>query len=169
MGGDISINGINQIQPLQYLPLITDNINYWLAMIISLDLYFSIIYRIIDDLYVTKKLSFCNGYHRKYNRRKRTSIQPFQIHQLVPRNKTSFDKRNFLCSFSNDNSNEDNNLIHLWKQRVYFWASILVKKIVLKYSWIIVPKISVVFRLERHFVWIFISVFLFCHDTKGFV
>ena len=110
MGGDISINGINQIQPLQYLPLITDYINYWLAMIISLDLYFSIIYRIIDDLYVSKNLSICNGHHRKYHRRKRTSIQPFQIHQLVPRNKTSFDKRNFLCSFSNDNSNEDNNL-----------------------------------------------------------
>ena len=113
MGGDISINGINQIQPLQYLPLITDYINYWLAMIISLDLYFYIIYRIIDVLYVTKTLSFCNGYHRKYHRRKRNSIQPFQIHQLVPRNKTSFDKRNFLCLFSNDNSNEDNNLIDI--------------------------------------------------------
>ena len=120
----------------------------------------------IDDLYVTKKLSFCNGYHRKYNRRKRTSIQPFQIHQLVPRNKTSFDKRNFLCSFSNDNSNEDINLIYLWKQRVYFWTSILVKKIVLKYSWTIVPKISVVFRVERRFVWILISVFLFAMTQK---
>ena len=113
MGGDISINGINQIQPLQYLPLIIDNINYWLAMIINLDLYFCIFYRIIDVLYVTKTLSFCNGYHRKYHRRKRNSIQPFQIHQLVPRNKTSFDKRNFLCLISNDNSNEDNNVIDI--------------------------------------------------------
>ena len=111
MGGDISINGINQIQPLQYLPLITDYINYWLAMIISIDLYLYIIYRI--DLYVTKTLSFCNGYHRKYHRRKRTSIQPFQIHQLVPRNKTSSDKRNFLCLFLIDNSNEDINLIDI--------------------------------------------------------